>query len=214
MLLWTWGCRSLFYTPHPIHFSLSPLLLSWSRFPFSASFYISLPPVLSLAMNFLTQFQFCFIPKEYMYIVLRFGIKNWCLLLDHLLQVSHSQFIFMMGHQKTYWIRGESLLTVGWSDTPVSVLRCGCGDFSCGLWTLEHTGSVADQGPPAKLWAEGRWGQGWTGWASQACILKKEMTQLLPVSQARVQVASSNQRWFNGDSDSKSPDAALPSSAK
>ena len=142
MLLWTWGCRSLFYTPHPIHFSLSPLLLSWSKFPFLASFYISLPPVLSLAMNFLTQFEFCFIPKEYMYSVLRFGIKNWRLLLDHLLQVSHSQFIFMMGHQKTYWIRGESLLTVGWSDTPVSVLRWGCGDFSCGLWTLEHTGSV------------------------------------------------------------------------
>ena len=70
------GCRGLFHTPHPIHFSLSPLLLSWSKFPFLAASYISLPPVLSLAINFLTQFQFGFIPKECMYIVLKFGIKN------------------------------------------------------------------------------------------------------------------------------------------
>ena len=106
-LLWTWGCRSLSYTPHPIHFSLSPLLLSWSKFPFLSSSYISLPPVLSLAINFLTQFQFCFIPEEYMYIVLRFGIKNWRFPLDSLLQVSHSQFIFMIGPPENLDYRGK-----------------------------------------------------------------------------------------------------------
>ena len=117
-LLWTWGCRSLSYTPHPIHFSLSPLLLSWSKFPFLASFYISLPPVLSLAINFLTQFQFCFIPEEYMYIVLRFGIKNWRLPLDSLLQVSHSQFIFMIGAPENLDYRGKLV------DCGVITLQC------------------------------------------------------------------------------------------
>lgn len=104
-----------------------------------ASSYISLPPVLSLAINFLTQFQFCFILKEYMYIVLRFGIKavvfSWQLALGQPFTVH----IHDWGFEKSYWIR--ELLTVGWSDTAVSVLHCGCGDFSCGttllLWIMD-----------------------------------------------------------------------------
>ena len=135
MLLWTWGCRGLFHTPHPIHFSLSPLLLSWSKFPFLASFYSSLPPILSLAINFLTQFQFGFIPKECMYIVLKFGIKNWHLVLDRFPKSAIHSWSPCLGHQETCWVSGEACcLGIGHCSV-CAALRLW--DFPLEVWVMD-----------------------------------------------------------------------------